>query len=55
MQITDALVLPDDVQVMPVSELPADVRENLTWDEGDYAVIRPGTRMPVRILDAMGV
>jgi eukaryotic-like serine/threonine-protein kinase len=53
--ITDVLILPDDVQIMSVADLPAEVRRDLVWEEGEQAVIRPGTRAPLRILDAEGV
>ncbi|HEX6862783.1 MAG TPA: phosphotransferase, partial [Thermoanaerobaculia bacterium] len=52
MAITDPLVLPPDVMLVPVAELPEDVRRQLTWEEGDYAVTRPRSRTPSRIVDA---
>jgi RNA polymerase sigma-70 factor (ECF subfamily) len=52
MAITDPLVLPPDVMLLPVAELPEDVRRQLTWEEGDYAVTRPRSRTPSRIVDA---
>ncbi|MEA2564310.1 MAG: eukaryotic-like serine/threonine-protein kinase [Acidobacteriota bacterium] len=52
MPITDPLVLPPDVMLLPVAELPEDVRRQLTWEEGDYAVTRPRSRTPSRIVDA---
>ena len=52
MAITDPLVLPPDVILVPVAELAEDVRRQLTWDEGDYAVTRPRSRTPSRIVDA---
>jgi serine/threonine protein kinase len=52
MAITDPLVLPSDVMLVPVAELPEDVRRQLTWEEGDYAVTRPRSRTPSRIVDA---
>jgi eukaryotic-like serine/threonine-protein kinase len=52
MAITDPLVLPPDVMLVPVAELSEDVRRQLTWEEGDYAVTRPRSRTPSRIVDA---
>jgi predicted Ser/Thr protein kinase len=50
--ITDPLVLPEDVLLLPVAELPEETRRQLTWEEGDYAVTRPRSRTPSRIVDA---
>ncbi len=52
MAITDPLVLPEDVVLVPVTELPEDVRGKLGCEEGDYAITRPRLRVPSRILDA---
>lgn len=52
MAITDPLVLPPDVLLVPVAELPESVRRQLTWDEGDFAVTRPRSRTSSRIVDA---
>ena len=52
MRITDALVLPDDVLIVPVAELPAPVRDQIACEESDFAVTRPRTRNPSRIIDA---
>jgi len=51
MPITDPLVLPEDVVLVPVAELPDDVRRRLDCAEGDYAITRPRMRVPSRILD----
>jgi serine/threonine-protein kinase len=53
--ITDLLRLPADLVLTPVEELPADVRERFTYDQGDYAVTRPRARAPTRIVDAAAV
>jgi len=50
--ITGLLLLPPDVVLVPVAELPADVRRQLRCDEGDYALTRPCVRAPSRIVDA---
>jgi serine/threonine protein kinase len=55
MAITDPLLLPPDVLLVPVAELPEEVRRQLTYDEGDYAVTRPRARTPSRIVDAQAV
>ncbi|HET9226366.1 MAG TPA: phosphotransferase, partial [Thermoanaerobaculia bacterium] len=52
MAITDPLVLPPDVLLVPVAELSEDTKAKLTWEEGDYAVTRPRSRTPSRIVDA---
>lgn len=52
MAITDPLILPPDVLLVPVMDLPADVRARLDYDEGDFAVTRPRARTPSRIVDA---
>lgn len=52
MAITDPLVLPEDVLLLPVADLPEETRRQLSWEEGDYAVTRPRSRTPSRIVDA---
>lgn len=52
MPITDPFVLPGDVVLMPVAELPEDVREKVKYKEGDFAVTRPRARTPSKIVDA---
>lgn len=49
--ITERFVLQSDVVLTPVEELPADTRERLGADEGDYALSRPTSRAPVRVVD----
>lgn len=51
MAITDPLVLPEDVVLVPVAELPEEVRGRLGCEEGDFAITRPRLRVPSRILD----
>ncbi len=51
MVITDPLVLPEDVILLPVAELPEQVRARFTYDEGDYAITRPRSRVPSKIID----
>lgn len=52
MAITDPLVLPPDVLLLPVAELSEDVRNRFTHDEGDVAITHPRLRTPSRVLDA---
>ena len=52
MAITDAFVLPEDLIIMPVSELDAEIRARVHWEEGDFAVTRPRARTPTKIVDA---
>jgi|HubBroStandDraft_3_1064219.scaffolds.fasta_scaffold03362_2 serine/threonine protein kinase len=52
MAITDPLVLPGDVVLVPVETLPEAVRAHLGWQAGDWAISRPGSRVPSRLLDA---
>jgi serine/threonine-protein kinase len=50
MAITDTFVLPEDVLLIPVGELPDPVREKLTCKENDFAVTRPNVRAPSKII-----
>ena len=52
MAITDSLLLPPDVLLVPVTELSEELRAQLRCDEGDYAVTRPRSRKPSRVVDA---
>ena len=52
MAVLDAFVLPADVVVPPVEELPPDLREQVGGGPGDYAVTRPRTRTMSSIVDA---
>lgn len=52
MAITDPLILPPDVLLLPVAELPDELRGQLRCEEGDYAVTRPRSRTPSRVVDA---
>jgi hypothetical protein len=47
MAITDPHILPEDVRLVPVAELPERVRERLARHEGGVAVVRPGSRLAV--------
>jgi hypothetical protein len=50
--ITDPLLLPPDVLLVPVAELPEELRGQLRCEEGDYAVTRPRSRNPSKVVDA---
>lgn len=52
MAITDPLVLPGDVMLMPVADLPAYLCELLEYEDGDYVLTRPRSRATSRIIDA---
>jgi serine/threonine protein kinase len=51
MNITDPLVLRNDVVLVPVSELPPEVRAKIDFDEGDYTLSRLHGRSPSQIID----
>lgn len=46
------MVLPDDVQIVPVAELPPQVRAQVAGEEGDFALTRPMSRTPSKVIDA---
>jgi eukaryotic-like serine/threonine-protein kinase len=52
MQMTEPMVLPVDLLLMPVKDLPEHVRQQVQAEEGDYALTRPNSRTPSRIIDA---
>lgn len=52
MAITDPLLLSPDLILVPVAELPEEVRGRFEHEEGDVAVTHPRSRTPSRILDA---
>jgi eukaryotic-like serine/threonine-protein kinase len=52
MALTDAFVLPGDVVLVPVSELPTDLRRQLNCDESDYPLTRPQSRSTSKVVDA---
>ena len=52
MTILDPLILPDDVVISPVAELPPDLREQVGSSDSDYAVTRPRSRTPSSVVDA---
>jgi eukaryotic-like serine/threonine-protein kinase len=50
--LTDPLMLPSDLLVLPVKELPKQIREKIVRGEGDCVLTRPHSRNPSLILDA---
>ncbi|HEY9422342.1 MAG TPA: hypothetical protein VIW92_13070, partial [Thermoanaerobaculia bacterium] len=52
MAITDRLLLLPDAVLVPVADLPDDVRGRFEHEEGDFALTHPRLRAPSRILDA---
>jgi len=52
MPMTDPMVLPTDVVLVPVTDLPDSVREQIVAEDGDYALTRPHSRTPSRIVGA---
>ena len=52
MAITDPMVLPADLLLVPVEDLADSVRRQIVAEEGGYALTRPNSRTPSRIIDA---
>jgi serine/threonine-protein kinase len=52
MQITDPMIVPSDTVILSVSELPEKTRRQLTYEEGDCVIARPGARTPSQIVNA---
>ena len=52
MQLTEPMVLPVDLLLTPVKDLPEHVRRQVEADDGDFALTRPNSRTPSRIIDA---
>lgn len=52
--IAGPVVLPADVVLVPVEELPAETRARLEHGPGDYALTRPRTRTTSSIVDRAG-
>ncbi len=51
MNITEPFVLKDDVLLIPCAELNADLRERISFDEGDFTLSRRQGRAPSQIID----
>ena len=52
MAVTDPLLLLPDVVLVPVADLPEEVRGRFEHEAGDFALTHPRLRAPSRILDA---
>jgi len=52
MGVLDPLVLPADVLIAPVEQLPHELREQLDGVDGAYSITRPRTRTNSSIIDA---
>lgn len=52
MTIADLMLLPPDVELTPVEELPEEIRARFTYRQGDHAVTRPRARSTSSIVDA---
>ncbi len=52
MTIADPMLLPPDVELTPVEELPEEIRAQFTYRAGDHAVTRPRARSTSSIVDA---
>ncbi len=48
----DPMVLPEDIRLVPVGELPPETRAKLDCEDGDFALTRPLARTPTKIVDA---
>jgi serine/threonine-protein kinase len=51
MNITDPVVLRNDVLLIPVADLAPDVKEKFTFDEGDFTLSRRHGRAPSQVVD----
>ena len=51
MAITDVLVVPPDVLITPVRDMPARLRRKIGAADGEFVVTRPGTRAPSMLID----
>ncbi|GLY29864.1 lanthionine synthetase LanC family protein [Kineosporia sp. NBRC 101731] len=49
---TSALILPEDVVIMPVEDVPADLRDRFVHQTGDFCVTRPLARSATCVIDA---
>jgi hypothetical protein len=51
MNITEPFVLKDDVLLIPCADLSADLRDRISFDEGDFTLSRRQGRAPSQIID----
>lgn len=52
MSVLEPLILPRDVLIVPVSELPGELRGQIEHAEGDCSITRPRSRATTSIIDA---
>lgn len=52
MTLAGTKVLPDDLILVPVKDLPSRLREQIRAEDGDYAVTRPKSRATTKIIDS---
>jgi serine/threonine-protein kinase len=52
MTVLEPLILPSDVEIVPVDELPPELRDQLDHAAGDCSITRPRTRTTSSIVDA---
>lgn len=52
MTIAEPMLLPSDVELVPVDDLPDEVRAQIEHRPGDHALTRPRSRTPSSIVDA---
>ena len=50
--VTDPIILPEDVLLVPVDELPEETRRQFAYENGDFAITRLRSRTPSKIIDA---
>ena len=50
--VADPFVIPEDVVLTSVRSLPAALRRELECEDDDYAITRPHSRTPSRVIDA---
>jgi len=50
MGLTDEFILPSDVEIRPVRELPREIRAQFAHEPGDWAVTRHNSRAASRIV-----
>lgn len=50
--MTDPLIIPKDVRLVPVATLPSQIRDQLDWSEDDVAITRLRSRTPSKVVSA---
>jgi eukaryotic-like serine/threonine-protein kinase len=45
------VVLPEDIQIVPLADLPPQLREQVEGEDGDFAITRPLSRTPSKVID----